>query len=157
MDPDITSRECKGHLKPITTPIKPLPCLLRVSLLILPGPHLLLGPSHLYIMPNQLLIHFTPTLNHSLSGMHLIRGGDPSTIILLFLFLHHLLNHNHRLLLHQGSPKCLLNQTRTQIIGRLSKYIVGNHLPNHNPIHVHLKYTPPLNYPYHHFQTRTLE
>lgn len=40
----------------------------------------------------------------NLSGMHLIRGGGPSTTLLPLFFLHHLLNHNHYLLLHQGKP-----------------------------------------------------
>jgi len=51
-------------------------------LLILPGPRLFLGPSHLHIMPNQPPIRFNPMLNHNLSGMHLIRGGGPSTNLL---------------------------------------------------------------------------
>jgi len=136
MDPYLTSRECKGHPRPIMTHIKPLSCLLGVPLLILLGSHLLLVPSQIHIMPNQLLDRFTLMLSHGLSGMHLIRGGGPSTTLLLLLFLHHLLNRNHRLLLHQGNPKCL---------------------PKHNPIRIHLKYTPPLNYPYHYFQTHTLE
>ena len=136
MDPYPTSRECKGHPRPITTPIKPLPCLLGVPLLILPGPHPLLGRIHLHIMPNHLLICFTLMLSHSLSGIHLIRGGGPNTTLIPLLCLHHLLNCNHRLLLHQGSPKCL---------------------PNHNPIHIHLKYTPPLRYPYHHSQNHIME
>ena len=75
-------------------------------------------------------------LSHNLSGMHLIKGGGPSTTLIPLLFLHHLLIRNHRLLLHQGNPK---------------------YLPNHNPIRIHLKYTPPLNYPYHHFQNHTME
>ena len=111
MDLDLTSRNCKGHPRPIMTPIKPLSCLLGVPLLTLPGSHLLLVPSQIHIMPNQLLIHFTLMLSHSLSGMHLIRGGGLNTTLLPLLFLHHLLNRNHRLLLHQGSPKCLLNRT----------------------------------------------
>ena len=131
MNLDLTSRNCKGHPRPIMTPIKPLSCLLGVPLLILPGSHLLLVPSQIHIMPNQLLIHFTLMLNYSLSGMHLIRGGGPSTTLIPLLCLHHLPNHNHRLLLH--------------------------HLPNHNPIRIHLKYTPPLNYPYYHSQTCPLE
>ena len=100
MDLDHTSRECKGHLRHTTTPIKQLPYLLGVPLLILPGPHLLLGHIHLNIMPNQLPILSTPILNHNLSGMHLIKGGGPSTTLLPLFFLHHLLNHNHCLLLH---------------------------------------------------------
>ena len=119
MDPYLTSRNYKGHLSPITTPIKPLLCLLWIPLLILPGSHLLLVPSQIHIMPNHLLIRFTLMLSHSLSGMHLIRGGGPGITLLPLICLHH--------------------------------------LPNHNPIHIHLKYTPPLNYLYHHFQTRTLE
>ena len=119
MDLDLTNRNCKGHPRPIITPIKPLPYLLGVPLLILPGSHLLLIPSQIHIMPNQLLIRFTLMISHSLSGMHLIKGGGPNTTLLLLIFLHH--------------------------------------LPNHKPIHIHLKYTPPLNYPYHHLQTHTLE
>ena len=135
MDPYPTNRKCKGHPIPITTFIKPLPCLLGVPLLILPGSHLLLVPSQIHIMPNQLLIHFTLMLSHSLSGMHLIRSGGPSTTLIPLIFLHLLLIHNHRLLLHQGNPKCL---------------------PNHNAIHLHLKLTPPLIYPYH-FQNHAME
>ena len=136
MDLDLTSRNCQGHPRPIMTPIKPLSCLLGVPLLILPGWHLLLVPLEIHIMPYQLLIRFTLMLSHSLSGMHLIKGGGPNITLLPLLCLHHLLNRNHRLLLHQGSPKFL---------------------PKHNPIHIHLKYTPPLSYPYHHFQTCPLE
>ena len=133
MDPYPTNRNYKGHLRPIMTLTKPPSCLLGVPLLILPGVHLLLVhillvPSQIHIMPNQLLIHFTLMLSHSLSGMHLIRSGGPSTTLIPLIFLHHLLIHNHRLLLHQGNPKCL---------------------PNHNAIHLHLNFTPPLNYPYH--------
>ena len=135
MDPYPTSRNYKGHLRPIMTPTKPLSCLLGVPLLILTGSHLLLAPSQIHIMPYQLLIHFTLMLSHSLSGMHLIRSGGPSTTLIPLIFLHHLLIHNHRLLLHQGNPKCL---------------------PNHNAIHLHLNFTPPLNYPYH-FQSHTME
>lgn len=60
MDLDHTSRGCKGHLRHTTTPTKSLPYLLGALLLILPSPHLLLGPSHLNIMPNKPLIHFNP-------------------------------------------------------------------------------------------------
>eukprot|EP00253_Pinus_taeda_P020996 PITA_20996 len=77
MDLDLTSKECKGHPRHTTTPIKPLPCLLGAPLFILPGPHLLLGHIHLNITLNQLLIHFTPMLSHSLSGMPLIRDIHP--------------------------------------------------------------------------------
>ena len=140
MDLDLTSRRCKGYPRPIMTLIKPFSCLLGIPLLILPGLHLLLGhillvPSQIHIMPNQLLIHFTLMLSHSLSGMHLIRNGGPSTTLIPLIFLHLLLIHNHRLLLHQGNPKCL---------------------PNHNAIHLHLKLTPPLIYPYH-FQNHAME
>ena len=121
MDLNHTSRGCKGHLKHTTTPT-----LLGAPLLILPGPHLLLGPSHLNIMPNQPPIHFKPMLSCSLSGMHLIRGGGPNTTLLLLFFFHHLPNHNHYLLLHQSNPKCLPNQIQTQTIDRLSKCIVGS-------------------------------
>ena len=136
MDLDLTSKNCKGHTRPIMTPTKPLSCLLGVPLLILLGSHLLLVPSQIHIMPNQLLIHFTLMLSHSLSGMHLIRSGGPSTTLIPLIFLHHLLIHNHRLLLHQGNPKCL---------------------PNHNAIHLHLNFTPPLSYPYLHFQNHAME
>jgi len=71
MDPELTSRECKGHPKLITTPIKPLPCFLGVPLLILPSPHPLLGHIHLNTILNQLLIRFILTLSHNPSGMHL--------------------------------------------------------------------------------------
>ena len=125
MDLDHTSRECKGHLRHTTTPTKPLPYLLAALLLILPGPHLLLHPIHLNIIPNQSLIHFNPMLSHNLSGMHLIKGGGPSTTLLMLFCLHHLLN--HCLLLHQGNLKCLINQTWTWTTDRPSKYIVGNH------------------------------
>ena len=94
MDLDHTSRACKGHPRHITTPTKPPPYLLGAPLLILPGPHLLLGPSHLNIMPNQPPIHFNPMLSHNLSGMHLLRGGGPNTTLLQLFCLHHLPNHN---------------------------------------------------------------
>ena len=114
MDLDHTSRECKGHLRHTTTPTKPLPYLLGALLRILLGPHLLLGPIHLNIMPNQPLIHSTPILSHNLSGMHLIRGGGPNTTLFPLFCLHH--------------------------------------LPNHNPIRIHLKTqlpVPPFPQPYH--------
>ena len=75
MDLDYISKGCKGHLRHTTTPIKSSPYLLGPPLLVLPGPHILLSPSHLNIMPNQPPIHFNPMLNHNLSGMHLIKGG----------------------------------------------------------------------------------
>lgn len=126
MNLDLTSRECKGHPRTITTTIKPLPCLLGVPLLILPGPHPLLGHILLNTKLHKLLIRFTLMLSHSLSGIHLIRGGGPSITLLLLFCLHHLLNHNHYLLLHQENPKYLLNQTRTRTLttDRPSKYIV---------------------------------
>lgn len=74
MELDHISRGCKGHLRHTTTPTKSLSYLLGALLLILPGPSLLFGPIHLCIMPNQLLIHFNPMLNHNLSGMQLIRS-----------------------------------------------------------------------------------
>jgi len=98
-----------------------------VPLLILPGPHLLLGPSHLNIMPNQPTIHFNPMLSHYLSGMHLIRGGGPNTTLFPLFCLRHLPNHNHYLLRVQSNPKCLPSRTKTRTIDRLSKFIVGNH------------------------------
>ena len=52
MDLDHTNKGCKGHPMHTATPTKSLPYLLGVPLLILPGPRLLLGPSHLNIMPN---------------------------------------------------------------------------------------------------------
>ena len=135
MDLYLTSRHCKGHSRPIMTLTKPPSCLLEAPLLILPGSHLLLVPSQIHIMSNQLIIRFTLMLSHSLIEMHLIRGGGPNTTLISLIFLHHLLIHNHRLLLPQGNPKCL---------------------PNHNAIHLHLHFTPPLNYPYH-FQSHTME
>ena len=105
MDLDHTSRGCKGHLRHIKTPTKSSPYLLGALLLILPGPHLLLGPSHLNIMPNQPPIPFNHMLSYNLSGMHLIRGGGPNTTLFTLFYLHHLANHNRYLLLHQGNPK----------------------------------------------------
>ena len=96
-------------------------------LLILSGPCLILGPSHLNIMPNQPPIHFNPMLSRNLSGMHLIMGGGPNTTLFPLFCLHHLPNHNRYLLLHQGNPKCLPNQIQTRTIDRLSKCIMGNH------------------------------
>ena len=98
MDLDHTIRGCKGHPRHTTTPTKSLPYLLGVPLLILPGPRLLLSPSHLSIMPNQSTIHCNLMLNHHLNGMHLIKGGGRNTTLLLPFFLHHLLNQNHYLM-----------------------------------------------------------
>ena len=95
MDLDLTSRGCKGHPKLITTPTNPLTYLLGVPLLILPGPHPLLGHIHLNIILNLLLICFILMFSHNLSGMHLNRGGGLNTTLLLLFCLHHLLNHNH--------------------------------------------------------------
>ena len=125
MDPDLTSRECKGHPRLITTPIKPLPCLLGVPLLILPGPCLLHGLIHLSILLNPLLTLIIHMPSHSLSGVHLNRGGGPSKILLPPFCLHPLFNHNRYLLLLQGNLKCLLNRTRIPTIDRLSRYILG--------------------------------
>lgn len=111
MDPDLTSRGCKGHPKLIITPTNPLIYLLRAPLLILPGPHLLCGLIHLHTILNVLLIRFTLMPSHNLSGMHLNRGGGPSTTILPPFYLHYHLNHNHYLLLLQDYPRCLLNRT----------------------------------------------
>ena len=95
MGPDLTNRGCKEHPKLITTPTSPLTCLLGGPLLILAGPHLLLGLIHLNTILNLLLIRFTLMSSHNLSGMHLNRGGDPNTTLLLLFFLHLLLNYNH--------------------------------------------------------------
>lgn len=127
MDLDHTSRGCKGHLRHTKTPIKSLPYLLGALLLILPGPHILLGSSHLNIMPNQPPIHFNPILSHNLNGMHLIRGGGSNTTLFSLFCLHHLHNHNCYLLIHKSNPKCLLSQIQTQTTDRISKCIVGNH------------------------------
>jgi len=48
----IANRECKGHPKLIKMPIKPLPCLLGVPLLILPHPHPVLGRILLNVILN---------------------------------------------------------------------------------------------------------
>ena len=125
MDPDLINRGCKGHPKLITTPTNPLICLLGVPLLILPGPHLLRGLIHLHTTLNLLLTRFTLMPSRNLSGMHLNRGGGPSTTLLLPLFIHHRLNHNHYLLLLQDNPRCLLNRTQTPTIDRPSRYILG--------------------------------
>ena len=114
MDPELTSMECKGHNRLITTPIEPLPCLLGVPLLILPVPHPLLGRIHLNTILNLLLICFTLMSNNNLSGMHLNRRGGPNTT-LLPVFCHHLL-------LLQDNPRCLLNRTQTPTIYRSNRY-----------------------------------
>ena len=98
-DLDLTSRRCKGHPKLITAPTNLLLCLPGVPLLILPGLCLLHGLTHLNTILSPLLIHFTHMSSHSLSGMHLDRGGGPSTTLLLPFCLHHQLNHSHYLLL----------------------------------------------------------
>ena len=127
MDLDHTNKGCTGHLRHTITPTKSPPYLLGVPLLILAGPHHLLGPTHLNIMSNQPPIHFNPMLNRNLSGMHLIRSGGPNTALFLLFYLHHLPNHNHYLLLHQGNSKCLPSQIQTRTIDRLRKCIVENH------------------------------
>ena len=125
MGPDLTSRGCKGHPKLIITPTNPLIYLLGVLLLILPGPHLLLGLIHLNSILTLLLIRFTLMFGHNLSGMHLNQGGGPNTTLIPLFCLHHLLNHNHYLLLLQDNPRCLLNRTRTPTTDRPSRYILG--------------------------------
>ena len=91
MDPDLTSRGCKGHPKLIIAPTNLLLCLLGVPVLILPGLCLLHGLTPLNTILNPLLIRFTPMASHSPSGMHLNRGGGPNTTLLPLIFLYHLL------------------------------------------------------------------
>ena len=97
---------------------------LGVPLLILPSPHPLLGHIHLNTILNLLLIHFILMFSHNLSGMHLIRGGGPNTTLFPLFCLHHLLNHNHYLLLLQDNPRYLLNRTQTPITDRPNRYIL---------------------------------
>ena len=123
MDLDLTSRGCKGHPKLIIAPTNLLLCLLQVPLLILPGLCLLHGLTHLNTILSPLLIRFTHLSNHSLSGMHLNRGGGPSTTLPPPFCLHHQLSHSHYLLLLQDNTKCLLNRTRTPKTDRPSRYI----------------------------------
>lgn len=155
MDPDLTSRECKGHLRPITAPIKPLPCLLGIPLLILPCPHLLLGPSHLHIMPNQLLIHFT--LCSAIASVECTSSGVEAPIQLSSRSFSSTTCSTTTITSAPPRQPQMPAQRNLNPNNRQAQHIVGNHLLNHNPIHIHLKYTPPLNYPYHHFKTRTLE
>ena len=83
MDLYLTSKGCEGHPRLITTPTNPIAYLLGVPLLILPGLHLICGLIHLNTILNPLLIRFTHMSSHNLSGMHLNRGGGPSTTLLL--------------------------------------------------------------------------
>ena len=129
MDPELTSRGCKGHPKLITTPTNLLTYLLGVPLLILPSPHPLLGLIYLNTILNLLLIRFILMFSHNLSGMHLSWGGGPNKTLLQLFCLHHLLNHNHFLLLLQDNPRCLLNRTRTPTTDRPNRYILERQHP----------------------------
>ena len=125
MDPDLTSKGCKGHPKLIIAPTNLLLCLLGVPLLTLPVLRLLHGLTPLNIILNPLLNRFTPMASHSLSGMHLNRGGGPNTPLLLPFCLHHQLSDNDYFLLLQDNPKFLLNRARTLTTNRPSRYISG--------------------------------
>jgi len=99
MDPDLTSRGHKGHPKLIIALTNLLLCLLGDPLLTLPGLCLLHGLTTLNTILNPLLNRFTPMANHKPSGMHLNRGGGPSSQLLPPLCLHLQLSHNHYFLL----------------------------------------------------------
>lgn len=124
---DHTSKACKGHPIHINIPTPPQPYLLGDPLLILPGIHLLLGPLHISITPNQPSSHFNHTLYHNLRGMHHPRGGGPNTTMLQLYCVHHLPNHIYYTLLHPSNPRCLPSQIQTRTTDRLSKYAMERH------------------------------